>query len=96
MGKKKEHTPAETVSSFVIRTHTSTHYRHKKKEKTANRPSAHPLPASPTAPLNVRKLCSGECCSKGQPMVMPQLTLCFCSEQSGEEMKPSRQKPDVY
>lgn len=29
----------------------------------------------PTAPLNVRKHCSVECGGKGQPMVMPQLTL---------------------
>lgn len=57
-------------------TQTSTHYR----RKTANRPSAHPLPASPTALLNVRKLCSGECGGKGQPMVMPQLTLCFTAQ----------------
>lgn len=59
-------------------THTYQHTTGKKK-KTANRPSAHPLPASPTAPLNVKKLCSGECCGKGQSMVMPQLTLCFAA-----------------
>lgn len=80
---KKKAAPL-TVSSFVIRTHTSTHYR----RKTPNRPSAHPLPASPTASLNVRNLCSGECSGKGQPMVMPQLTLCFTAV-SGRRRSPT-------
>lgn len=71
-------------------THTSTRYR----QKTANRPSAHPLPASPTAALNVRKLCSGECCGKRSAYGNTPADTPLCSAER-EEMKPNRQKSDV-
>lgn len=81
------------VSKKTKDTRINTLQAETEKQQPGDQPTT--LHASPTAALNVRKLCGGECCSKGHSMEMTQLTLCFASTEL-EEMKPSSQNPDVY
>lgn len=74
LGKTKQNRAHNCPLICCKNTHNTLH------AKKTNHPTGHPLPASPTAPLNVRKVCSGECRNKGQPMVMPKLTLCFVAQ----------------
>lgn len=76
---RSTHTHKPSVHLFQEPTNKHTHTRH---ATSKNQPAG--IQPSPTAPLNVKKRSSGERGGKGQPMVMPRLTL-----------KCNKQKPDV-